>query len=44
MFFNGIQDIIRGNGSSDSTRFPEGLVLGNWQKPFTLEMQELPNL
>jgi hypothetical protein len=23
---------IRGNGSSESTRFPEGLVLGNWAK------------
>jgi hypothetical protein len=28
--FTGILRIIRGNGSSESTHFPEGLVLGNW--------------
>jgi hypothetical protein len=31
-FFTGIRDYIRGIGSSESTRFPEGLVLGNWAK------------
>jgi hypothetical protein len=32
VFFTEIQDFIRGIGSSESTRFPEGLVLGNWTK------------
>jgi hypothetical protein len=30
--FTEILIIVRGNGSSESTRFPEGLVLGNWVK------------
>jgi hypothetical protein len=34
MFFTGIRDTICANGSSESTRFPEGLVLGNWAKTF----------
>jgi hypothetical protein len=33
-FFTEIQEIVRGNGSSELTRFPEGLVLGNWAKTF----------
>jgi hypothetical protein len=28
---------FRGIGSSESTRFPEGLVLGIKEKPYTLE-------
>jgi hypothetical protein len=32
---------VRGIGSSESTRFPEGLVLGNLGKPVTLEMSRL---
>jgi hypothetical protein len=34
MFFTRIWDIIHGYRSSKSTRFPEGLVLGNWEKTF----------
>jgi hypothetical protein len=34
---------FRGNGSSESTRFPEGLVLGNSVKPFTLETSDCRN-
>jgi hypothetical protein len=30
--FTGIRDFIRGIGSSESTRFPKGLMLGNWAK------------
>jgi hypothetical protein len=33
-FFTKILKIFRGNGSSESTRFPKGLVLGNWVKTF----------
>jgi hypothetical protein len=33
--------MIRGIGSSESTRFPEGLVLGNSGKPVTLETSNL---
>jgi hypothetical protein len=33
-FFTKILRVFRGNGSSESTRFPEGLVLGNWVKTF----------
>jgi hypothetical protein len=32
---------VRGIGLSESTRFPEGLVLGIGQKPFTLETSVL---
>jgi hypothetical protein len=32
MFFTRIRDFVRGIGSSESTRFPDGLVLGNWAK------------
>jgi hypothetical protein len=32
---------FRGIGSSESTRFPEGLVLGNSGKPVTLETSSL---
>jgi hypothetical protein len=35
---------IRGIGSSESTRFPEGLVLGNSGKPVTLETLSLTKL
>jgi hypothetical protein len=31
-FFYQNSRFIRGTGSSESTRFPEGLVLGNWAK------------
>jgi hypothetical protein len=33
-FFTEIRDFFRGIGSSELTRFPEGLVLGNWEKTF----------
>jgi hypothetical protein len=33
--------MIRGIGSSESTHFPEGLVLGNSGKPVTLETLSL---
>jgi hypothetical protein len=33
-FFTEILEIVCGRGSSESTRFPEGLVLGNWAKTF----------
>jgi hypothetical protein len=33
-FFAEILRIFHGNGSSESTRFPMGLVLGNWAKTF----------
>jgi hypothetical protein len=33
-FFTEILKVLRGNGSSESTRFPVGLVLGNWVKIF----------
>jgi hypothetical protein len=33
-FFTKILRIVRGNGSSESTHFPEGLVLGYWLKTF----------
>jgi hypothetical protein len=32
--FTYILRIVRGNGSSESTHFLEGLVLGNWAKNF----------
>jgi hypothetical protein len=32
--FTEILRIVRGNGSSESTHFPEGLVLGYWLKTF----------
>jgi hypothetical protein len=32
MFFTEILRIIRRNGSSESTLFPERIVLGNWVK------------
>jgi hypothetical protein len=35
---------IREIGSSESTRFPEGLVLGNSGKPVTLETLSLTKL
>jgi hypothetical protein len=33
-FFTEILKIVHGNRSSKTTRFPEGLVLGNWAKTF----------
>jgi hypothetical protein len=33
-FFTEILRIVRGNAPSESTCFPEGLVLGNWVKTF----------
>jgi hypothetical protein len=33
-FFTEILRIFHGNESSESTRFPKGLVLGNWAKTF----------
>jgi hypothetical protein len=31
-FFTEIRHVFHGNGSSESTRFPKELVLGNWVK------------
>jgi hypothetical protein len=46
-FFTGILRIFRGNRSSESTRFSEGLVLGNWAKTFhprSVEVTEFVNI
>jgi hypothetical protein len=42
-FFTEILEIVRENGPSESTGFPEGLVLGNWAKTFHPRNVELPN-
>jgi hypothetical protein len=44
--FTRIRDFLCGIGSSESTRLPEGLVLGNWAKtlhPRNVEFAEFVN-